>query len=285
MATISFEQRMLDCGILTDGYCIHNRGTSCAYQCPTSWMGGDDDDTDVRPVLKILDLFCCAGGCAAGYYRAFTEAGYDVQITGVDLAPQPRYPYHFVQGDAISYAAFRGWQFDFIHASPPCQPHSEMKRITQREYLDLVPLTRFVLHSLGLPYVIENVEGARKALRNPITLCGGHFGLKVYRHRLFESNLLLTAPDHVPHNDKTPSAGRGLSPKGFISVTGTGGICNAPEAFHYMTYASQAMGIDWMSRAELSQAVPPAYTHHLGKQLATHFDSLRAKHELLKEAA
>lgn len=217
---------------------------------------------------RLLDLFCGAGGTSRGYQRA------GFHVTGVDIEPQPRFAGDvFIQADAIDYVATHGWKYDAITASPPCQVHTQIGRIHQsgdyyERHIDLIPATRYILESIGLPYVIENVVGA--ALRNAITLCGSQFGLKVYRHRLFESNFMILAPCHIPHRDQTPSSGHGVSPKGFISVTGNGGAKQIPQGFNYMSYVSMAMGIDWMSRAELSQAIPPAYTEYIGKQLMNH---------------
>lgn len=198
-----------------------------------------------------------------GYHRA----GFDV--TGVDIAPQKNYPFKFIQADALDYLREHGHEYDVIHASPPCQLHSSLKNLFvnkpdyQARHIDLIPQTRELLEASGKPYVIENVVGS--PLRNPIMLCGSQFGLKVYRHRLFESSVMLFAPNHAPHNDKMKSAS--VSPKGFITVGGDGGLYNLPEGVKYMEYASAAMGIDWMSRTELSQSIPPAYTEYIGKQL------------------
>lgn len=227
---------------------------------------------------KLLDLFCGAGGAAMGYYRA----GFDV--VGVDAKAQTRYPFRFIRADALEYAAAHGWEFDAIHASPPCQSHSKITpKHAIKRHVDLIPHTRWFLEALGLPYVIENVEGARVSLRNPVMLCGSQFGLKVYRHRLFESNVMLFQPQHYPHRDKTPRAGHGISPKGFLSVTSGGQgikpeqiekLCISPKGFisvagHFsgVEYARFAMGIDWMTGDELAQAIPPAYTEWLGRQL------------------
>lgn len=208
---------------------------------------------------KCLDLFCCAGGAAHGYM----QAGFDV--TGVDIRPQPRYPARFIQADALDYLAQYGWQYDFIHASPPCQSWSVASRLAgdnRKQYPQLIPHVRFILSALGVPYVIENVAGARAALRNPIMLCGSQFWLKVYRHRLFESNVYLFQPPHQPHHDQTPPAGRGASPKGFISITG-GGIIGVTAAER-----RDAMGIDFpITNAELTEAIPPAYTRYIGEQI------------------
>lgn len=253
-------------------------------------------NTMKRP--KLLDLFCGAGGAGYGYYLA----GFDV--TGVDHKPMKRHPQNehmrFVQADSLEYALAYGWQYDAIHASPPCQSHSQITPDKSR-HVDLIPHTRFALEALGLPYIIENVYGAKSAMPNSVMLCGAMFGLKVYRHRLFESNILLLVPSHVPHRDNTPRAGHGVSDKGFISVT-SGGHKIDEKAYEsmlrcvatqtrlntsykkinsdgYITvaghtgaadYARFAMDIDWMSAEELSQAIPPAYTQYLGRQLMRH---------------
>ena len=234
---------------------------------------------------KLLDLFCGAGGAGMGYHRA----GFDV--TGVDLNPQAKYPFKFIQADALDYVVQYGWMFDVIHASPPCQVHSTITP-NKANHLDLIPQTRFWLESIGVPYVIENVYGAKKAMRNPVMLCGADFGLKVYRHRLFESNILLMTCPHIPHRDNTPRAGHGVSSKGFVSITSGGnslevkhnpkarqrsgllgvsykGFVSVAGHFSGIDYCRQAMGIDWMGQKELAQAIPPAYTEYIGKQLLT----------------
>jgi DNA (cytosine-5)-methyltransferase 1 len=224
---------------------------------------------------KLLDLFCGAGGAGMGYYRA----GFDV--VGIDIAPQPHYPFEFVQGDALYYVASCGNMFDAIHASPPCQIHSQVTP-NKSKHVDLIPSTREALERSGKSYVIENVYGALKAMRSPIMLCGSQFGLKVYRHRLFESNVMLFMPGHVPHHDNTPRAGQGLSDKGFISIASGGngvdvgkaakwvnadGVMGVHGHFGGADYARFAMGIDWMNARELAQAIPPAYTEYIGRQL------------------
>jgi DNA (cytosine-5)-methyltransferase 1 len=192
---------------------------------------------------RLLDLFCGAGGCAAGY----AAAGFEV--TGVDILPQPHYPSHFIQADAL---AFPLEDFDVIHASPPCQLYSVTSAIWQREYVDLVPLVRARLAASGKPYVIENVVGA--PLPGSILLCDTMFGLGVLRHRLFESNVLLFAPGPCQHQG-TVKEGR------YVTVVGKGGNGYTKER------GSQAMGIDWMTVRELSQAIPPMYTVWIGRQL------------------
>jgi DNA (cytosine-5)-methyltransferase 1 len=204
---------------------------------------------------RLLDLFCCAGGAAMGYYRA----GFDV--VGVDIAPQPRYPFAFVQGDALEYVAKHGHEYSCIHASPPCQGYSVTQSIHGNEYPLMIEDVRAALQATGKPYVIENVMGA--PLINPIVLCGVMFGLKVYRHRQFETNPFMLAPPHPSHpiGATTNSAGA------YSSFTnGATHISVAGHNFRRQD-AEIAMGIDWMSKHELAQAIPPAYTAWLGAYL------------------
>ena len=185
---------------------------------------------------KLLDLFCGAGGAGEGYRRAGFE------VTGVDINPQPKYKAgRFIQADALDYVAQYGWMYDAIHASPPCQSHSTITKTagTSGNHIDLIPQTRFWLQTLGLPYVIENVPGARKVLRNPVMLCGTMFdGLYVQRHRYFESNVLLFAPCKCDHKLKVAKHGRPA--KRFEEYAGVSGH------FSDVEYAQIAMGIDWM---------------------------------------
>lgn len=215
-----------------------------------------------RPVL--LDLFCGAGGAAMGYHRA----GFDV--VGVDIAPQPHYPFTFVQGDALEYLAAHGSEFDAIHASPPCQKYSTIaKQVTARygkQYPDLVDKTRAALILTGKPFVIENVKGA--PLRFAFQLCGSSFGLNVRRHRLFETGndfqIMLTPP--CSHVWQTPRF-RSLDHRrksNLSCVVGVHGHLNYPGEGELR---KAAMGIDWMSQDELAESIPPAYTQFIGAHL------------------
>lgn len=203
---------------------------------------------------KALDLFCGAGGASMG----MANAGFDV--TGMDIRPQPRYPFRFLQGDALT-ADLRG--YDFVWASPPCQAHCDLKKMhNAKRHEDLIPATRRLLAKSGKPYVIENVEGA--PLHNPIMLCGTMFGLgscgaELRRHRLFEINWGFFLPPCCNHS----------SPR-VIGVYGGHGrdrrrTVNTQD---FPTEARrEAMGIWWMTGSELSQAIPPAYLEYLCGQL------------------
>lgn len=232
---------------------------------------------------RLLDLFCGAGGAAMGYARAGFE------IVGVDINPQPHYPFEFHQGDALSilaagartdvwpwesgmprWAAFR---FEAIHASPPCQMFSSYRRSRpnrgDEHYVNLIPQTRKLLASSGIPYVIENVY--RAPLHAALKLCGSMFDppLDVERHRYFETSELIMAPAACRHGvwppDRYPggrSKERTGTSRGLVRATVEVGSWDIP-----LEDQRAAMGIDWMEVPELSQAVPPAYTEWIGRQL------------------
>lgn len=215
----------------------------------------------MRP--RILDLFCGAGGCAVGYHRAGFE------VVGVDIVPQPRYPFTFHQGDALAFCREHGHEFDAIHASPPCQAYSVANHIHQRgDHPDLVAATREAVQGTGLLYIIENVPGA--PLLNPTLICGLALGLNVKRHRLFESNVLLFGTKCGNHKGDWLVVFGG-SPRRRCHVSGRakggGPVCLRKKA--PIEEGRAAMGIDWMNGKELSQAIPPAYTEYLGRQLMT----------------
>ena len=214
--------------------------------------------------MKILDLFCGAGGAAMGYHRAFPDA----EIIGVDITPQPRYPFKFIQGDAIDVlGCCDPSRLALIHASPPCQRYSDLARRNGNAdaWPDLLPLVRYALMATGAPYVIENVEGA--PMNRPVVLCGTMFsGLRVLRHRLFEASFHIPTPAHPKHplvftHDRR-KAHYGLLDQdaAFVQVTG-GGNCTVKNK-------ADAMGIGWMNGHELNEAIPPAYTEHIGKAFA-----------------
>lgn len=217
---------------------------------------------------RLLDLFCCAGGAAVGYARAGFE------VVGVDIAPQPNYPFEFIQGNALRLDRDFLASFDAVHASPPCQSYSDLAKRNRNGHMwpRLVEPTRKLLRSLGVPYVIENVEGA--PLLEPVVLCGTMFpGLRVIRHRLFESNVELTVPRHgkhplvFTHDKRKAHYGRLNQDTSFVQVTG-GGNCSIANA-------RDAMGIDWMTKNELNESIPPAYTKYLGRQVLRQVRSMR----------
>jgi DNA (cytosine-5)-methyltransferase 1 len=184
-----------------------------------------------RPLL--LDLYCCQGGAAAGY----TAAGFDV--IGVDLAPQPRYPYRFVQADALAYLRMlidtgAIGAFAAVHASPPCQHKTRAQKIQQREH---------------------------PALIGPVTLCGAMFpGLHTYRHREFESNIPLTVPAHPEHRAPTVKMGRPICDGDWYHAVGN---------FSNVPYVRRDLRTPWMNRDGLRECIPPVYAEHIGKQLIT----------------
>ena len=217
--------------------------------------------------MRLLDLFCGAGGAAMGYHRA----GF-ADIVGVDIKPQKRYPFEFVQGDALEYVAEHGHEFDMIHASPPCQRYSVTRSIHGNgdSHPDLVLATRAALQATGKPWVIENVPGA--PLINPLILCGTMFPvLRVYRHRLFECNPpIYFAPGQCNHAfTMPPSKGMYHTLDKYEFITCVGHNFQAESG-------RVAMDIDWMTRDELAQAIPPAYTEYIGGQMLKHME---AQHE------
>lgn len=216
----------------------------------------------MRP--KLLDLFCGAGGCSVGYDRA----GFDV--TGCDLEPHPDYPFPIVVADACEVLTRTQWlrEFDAIHASPPCQGYTTMSNRWRGnggaadEHPDLISWVRLGLEATGLPYVIENVPGARRELRDPVTLRGGMFGLGVDRPRLFETNFPVSTPSNQKVHNPLGVYGKLDGRRLFTRKDGS-----IQRAARTLEEAQTAMGIDWMSWDDLTEAIPPAYTEHLGRQL------------------
>lgn len=213
--------------------------------------------------FRIADLFCGAGGAAKGY----ADAGFEV--VGFDIKPQPNYPYEFHQMDALDVDLA---DFHAVHASPPCQ-FASTQTADRSKHINLIPPTRHKLIASGLPYIIENVEGARRHLENPIRLCGSSFGMDLRRHRYFEANWPLEGKpcDHAWQTPRFRSLRMNLVREGRLSpVVGVHGHINYPGEFEVRC---KAMGIDWMTNAELTQAIPPTYTRWIGEQLIA---SLRA---------
>ncbi len=201
-------------------------------------------------IMKLLDLFCGAGGAAMGYRRAGFE------VVGVDIKPQPHYPFEFHQADALTFP-LNG--FDVIHASPPCQAYCNLS--SHLKHVDLISPIRERL--AGKNYIIENVQGA--PLIDPIRLCGSSFGLVIQRHRLFESSILIKGKicDHSwwkPRFFQNDYARKDRL-SNVVAVYGSSRFTNDFEL------RCAAMGISWMDINELSQSIPPAYTEYIGKQL------------------
>jgi DNA (cytosine-5)-methyltransferase 1 len=224
---------------------------------------------------RILDLYCGAGGAGVGYARA------GFKVVGVDIVEQPRYPFEFVQAEALEFLGRlidpeRAWQgtawyspaisFDAIHASVPCQFATDYRRTgLVREHENLIPATRELLEATGLPFVIENVERARPWLRDPVLLCGSMFDLDVKRHRLFEASWPLEEPwqpcrHKLWADDRYPGA-TNRNGRRTVEI----GVWRIPLAVQ-----QDAMGIDWMTLEELSEAIPPVYTEHVGAALLSH---------------
>ena len=212
---------------------------------------------------RLLDLFSGSGGAGMGYHLAGFE------VIGVDIRPQPHYPFEFHQADALTFPLDG---FDLIHASPPCQAYSVTRSLwPDRERDDLVDATRSRLEAAAIPFVIENVPGA--PLRPDMTLCGAMFGLRVKRHRVFECSFPTMQPMHrcwgpsgqKRHNrdsDGMPT----LATRRFISIAG--------HNFH-VADAREAMGIDWMNQREIAQAIPPAYSRYLGQAFLAQYAERR----------
>jgi len=208
---------------------------------------------------RLLDLFCGAGGAAMGYH----QAGFDV--VGVDVAPQPRYPFGFHQADAMTYPLDG---FHVIHASPPCQDHSTTKDLGARHGTGwMLAATRDRLAALNIPWVVENVKTAPLARQadlfgaHGLELCGCMFpqlrGL-LYEARLFETSHGIPQPPHYLHKWSQTKMGRPPQPGECMQVTGH--FSDVPEA-------QRRMSIAWMTQGELAQAIPPAYTEYIGRQM------------------
>lgn len=220
---------------------------------------------------RLLDLFCGAGGASMGYHLAGFE------VVGVDIEPQPNYPFEFVQNDALRHmkrVLAGNERYDAIHASPPCQFATAYKRVGNvKPSPNLIPAIRDLLdRPNAVPYVIENVAMARDDLCDPVMICGTMFDppMEIERHRLFETNWPLEPP-HWPcrhklnGRDRYPggrSKERTGSSRGLVRATIEIGSWDIPLATQL-----EAMGIDWMTLEELSESIPPAYTRFIGEQL------------------
>ncbi len=224
---------------------------------------------------RLLDLFCGAGGAAVGYHRAGFE------VVGVDIKPQPHYPFGFIQAEALWFFAclIEGrteWplgdhlglgEIDAVHASPPCQAYIRGGLSDKKRHPDLVGTVRKGFWSLAQPWVIENVPGA--PMRADAVLCGSMFGLPIRRHRWFEFSWAtpMMAPATCGHSKPIAGVygnchGKAGAWKGMLPDT--------------LETRREALGIDWMDASELALAIPPAYTELIGAQLLQHIQSERA---------
>jgi DNA (cytosine-5)-methyltransferase 1 len=236
----------------------------------------------VKP--RLLDLFCKAGGAGKGYH----DAGFEV--VGVDIEPQPNYPFEFHQADALAVlrvlvTGVWHWNnywledFDAIHASPPCQAHTSMQSMPNaKEHPDLVGPTRNWLERSNVPYVIENVVGA--PLRSPITLCGAAFGLGsgeyvLARHRLFECSFPALTAGCAHRGRKVIGLYGDHARTNRRSRSRNDGQLGAADG---LRMGGEAMGIDWMTWKELAQAIPPAYTGHIAQFLLAALEREKARH-------
>ena len=219
-------------------------------------------DAAYRP--RLLDLFCCQGGAAAGYAKAGWE------VVGVDHEPQPLYPFPVIRCDVFELLDSPWFDldaFDAIHASPPCQfatVYGNNREHVRDDHPNLIPATRERLIASGLPYVIENVEGARGELIDPVRICGTGLGVRVRRHRYFETNWpLLGVPcDHGRFTDRI-FPGSSNRPNGRT-------VMNVGEYRVPLTTQREVMQMPWADLYGISQAIPPAYTEHIGTQLLTY---------------
>ena len=236
-----------------------------------------------RPLL--LDAFCCQGGASRGY----VDAGW--RVVGVDKDFQPHYPFPFLQMDALEALRMLnagGWlmfsqtdnaptfvslvDFDSVHASPPCQARTKAQKIQGNDHPNLIAPTRELLEATGLPYVIENVvpedaETDPDPLIDPVMLCGAMFGRETYRHRLFETNWDLHVPEHPEHVAPNTKMGRPPRPGEYMHIVGN---------FSGADRAREIMGMPWATRDGLREAIPPAYTEYIGRQLIQQIDVLEA---------
>lgn len=214
-------------------------------------------------LFRVLDLYCGAGGASFGMSKALEASCLEYEIIGIDIQVQSRYPFNRRTMNVLDMSCSDLEQFDFIWASPPCQRYSLLSYVTKKEYPDLIPFTRDLLIQAARPYVIENVEYA--PLRKDLLLCGEMFGLKVFKHRIFETNFCIKQPAHnkhigsVKHGDYFTTAGNGGCKSGYIREW------------------QAALGIDWMyDKHLLAEAVPPAYSCYIMEEF---IQSGRINHE------
>ena len=215
-------------------------------------------------MIKVLDLFCGQGGAGMGYFMA------GCSVTGIDIKHQSKYPFTFIQADAMEYLKNNYLNYDFIHASPPCQGYSHLTPEAHKvKYKKLNPELRKLLVESDKPYCIENVRGAINELVNPVMLCGSMFGLRTQRHRYFETSFYVEVPGVCNHN-KIPllvtTASKASRELRFKKGIKPKSVKNAPAAY----------GIDWMDFKGLKECIPPAYTKWIMECFIASHDGERA---------
>ena len=218
----------------------------------------------MKAIVRCLDLFCCGGGAGSGYAKAGME------VTGVDIEPQPQYPFTFAQADALEFLREFGHEFDFIHASPPCQGYSSHVSSRSSKWVPhsgkdeprLISAVRDLLREIGKPWVIENVMGARREMNATLLLCGSMFGLPTSRHRLFETSWMVMQPHHPPCRGiaKDYAAKRGWEYRD-MTVTGKGRRRGTAQRWAEVLGMGHAM-----TQHQLAEAIPPAYTEWIGRE-------------------
>ena len=229
--------------------------------------------------MKLLDLFCGAGGAAVGYHRAGFE------VVGVDHKPQKHFPFKFILADALEYVREHGHEYDAIHASPPCQAYSIMRNLPwlrEKQYPRLIDPVRALLNETRRPWVIENVMGANLSAG---WLCGTMFSLPFFRHRFFEAGgWFWLQPAHRRHKGiiqrgrNLGDRGHNLTVKHSLARWQGNGLQKSGVGIGHAAgwrLAADGMGIDWMTRDELTQTIPPAYCEFIGRQLMRHLEGTR----------
>ncbi|MFD6250535.1 DNA cytosine methyltransferase [Streptomyces roseolus] len=194
--------------------------------------------------------------------KGYADAGFEVTGVDIDADCAEEYPFAFVHGDAIEYLLAHGHEYDLIHGSPPCQAWSPLNAYNKVEYPELIEPTREAMLKVGRPYVIENVEAARPEMRDPLMLCGPMFGLRMYRHRLFEASFPLDTPAHPKH--EAICSRNGYLPtdeRPFMTITG------GKHSRAWQRAAAEAMGTPWITTVKgVCEAIPPAYAEYIGRQ-------------------
>lgn len=226
---------------------VEHSGSYETQECPNC-----EGIREIVKRVKTLDLYCCGGGASVGLHQAGFE------VTGVDIEKQKNYPFKFIKANVLGLNIDFLKKFDLIWASPPCQQYTQAGtqwRREGKEYPDLIESTRAILKRSGKPYIIENVPGS--PLIQPIELCGSMFGLRTYRHRLFETNFPVKQPMHMAHQFKNAKMGRPPKDDEYLQIVGH---------FSGVSLAQEIMGLPNLNQYELAQAIPPVYSKYLAEE-------------------